>query len=186
MNAKLAAIGIIIIFLAASISFAAEIEKKELKVKQLVTPTVITADKQELANLAVKAIMADEEINWHVISSGGSMQGESTNYGLSGTVGQIAVGEGTGGDKVLRHGFWQDFYVSSGGCTTAGDANHDGSFNVGDAVYVINNVFKGGPLPVELNEGDANNDCSFNVGDAVYMINNVFKGGPLPQCGCVN
>lgn len=33
-------------------------------------------------------------------------------------------------------------------CTIPGDANSDGSTNVGDAVFLINYVFKGGPAPV--------------------------------------
>ena len=66
-----------------------------------------------------------------------------------------------------------------------GDANHDTKVNVGDAVFLINRVFKGGPAPVCANEGDANKDCKINVGDAVFLINRVFKGGPPPQCGCM-
>jgi hypothetical protein len=66
-----------------------------------------------------------------------------------------------------------------------GDANKDGSVNVGDAVYIINYVFKGGPKPVIPNWGDTNADCAINAGDAVYIINYVFKGGPAPIVGCV-
>jgi hypothetical protein len=63
-----------------------------------------------------------------------------------------------------------------------GDANGDGSANVGDAVFLINFVFKGGPAPEPLEAGDANCDGQTNVGDAVYLINFVFKGGPEPCC----
>ena len=69
-----------------------------------------------------------------------------------------------------------------GCCKKAGDANGDGITNVGDAVYVINFVFKGGLPPICRAEGDANGDKIVNVGDAVYVINFVFKGGPLPIC----
>jgi hypothetical protein len=64
-----------------------------------------------------------------------------------------------------------------------GDANNDGQVNVGDAVYLINFVFKGGPAPKPYVKcsGDANKDCQANVGDAVYVINFVFKGGPAPK-----
>jgi hypothetical protein len=64
-----------------------------------------------------------------------------------------------------------------------GDANNDGQVNVGDAVYLINFVFKGGPAPKPYAKcsGDANKDCQANVGDAVYVINFVFKGGPAPK-----
>jgi hypothetical protein len=63
-----------------------------------------------------------------------------------------------------------------------GDANGDGTVNVGDAVHLINYVFKGGPAPIPLEAGDANCDFEVNVGDAVYLINYVFKGGPAPCC----
>lgn len=63
-----------------------------------------------------------------------------------------------------------------------GDANDDGTSNVGDAVFLINFVFKGGPAPEPNLRGDANCDHGTNVGDAVYVINYVFKGGPAPGC----
>jgi len=67
-----------------------------------------------------------------------------------------------------------------------GDANNDGGINVGDAVYIIAYVFKGGPppAPYPICSGDANCDCQCNVGDAVYLISYVFKGGP-PPCDCL-
>lgn len=63
-----------------------------------------------------------------------------------------------------------------------GDANGDHNVNVGDAVYLINFVFKAGPPPDPFEAGDANCDTSSNVGDAVFIINFVFKGGPEPSC----
>ncbi|MEZ5359802.1 MAG: LamG-like jellyroll fold domain-containing protein [Candidatus Zixiibacteriota bacterium] len=76
-------------------------------------------------------------------------------------------------------------FTSKLGRYVAGDANGDGTFNIGDAVYMVNYIFNGGPAPVNLDAGDANGDCSLNIGDPVYMINYIFKGGPPPQCGCV-
>ena len=61
-----------------------------------------------------------------------------------------------------------------------GDANGDGNVDVGDAVFIINTVFKGGPEPEPIESGDANDDGNTDVGDAVYIINMVFKGGPAP------
>jgi len=63
-----------------------------------------------------------------------------------------------------------------------GDANGDGAVNVGDAVYIVNYVFRGGPAPVPIQAGDANGDGNVNVGDAVSIINFVFRGGPAPIC----
>jgi len=65
-----------------------------------------------------------------------------------------------------------------------GDANGDESVNVGDAVYLINYVFSGGPAPNPVCIGDANGDGDVNVGDAVYVINYVFNGGPAPVENC--
>jgi hypothetical protein len=67
-------------------------------------------------------------------------------------------------------------------CTMPGDANNDAQVNVGDAVYIISYVFKGGlpPVPHDICNGDANGDCQCNVGDAVYIISYVFKGGDPP------
>ena len=68
-----------------------------------------------------------------------------------------------------------------------GDVNDDTKVNVGDAVYLINYIFKGGPAPVcgpeTGNCGDVSGDIRVNVGDAVYLINYIFKGGPAPSCG---
>ncbi len=68
--------------------------------------------------------------------------------------------------------------------TRCGDTNGDGEANVGDAVFIINYVFKGGPPPEPSCAGDANGDGDNNVGDAVYLINFVFIAGPEPVAGC--
>jgi hypothetical protein len=65
-----------------------------------------------------------------------------------------------------------------------GDANGDKSFNVADAVFLINYVFKGGAAPTPQDAGDANGDGFANIGDAVYLINFVFRGGPPPEAEC--
>jgi uncharacterized Ntn-hydrolase superfamily protein len=63
-----------------------------------------------------------------------------------------------------------------------GDATGDGNVNIGDAVFVISYVFRGGPAPVPLEAADANCDDKINVGDAVFIVNYVFRGGPEPIC----
>lgn len=65
-----------------------------------------------------------------------------------------------------------------------GDANGDGEPNVGDAVFMISYVFKGGAAPDPVCAGDANGDGDPNVGDAVYLITFVFKGGSPPNEAC--
>jgi hypothetical protein len=63
-----------------------------------------------------------------------------------------------------------------------GDADGSQSIDIGDAVYLINRIFKGGPPPTPYNpcSGDPNADCAVSIGDPVYIINYIFKGGPPP------
>ncbi len=65
-----------------------------------------------------------------------------------------------------------------------GDANRDFTVNIGDAVYLITYIFKGGPPPNPECSGDSNGDLTVNIGDAVYLITFIFKGGPGPVPGC--
>jgi hypothetical protein len=65
-----------------------------------------------------------------------------------------------------------------------GDANNDNEVDVGDAVFLINYIFRGGPPPANPSCADVNNhDGSINVGDVVYLISYIFKGGAPPACG---
>lgn len=76
-------------------------------------------------------------------------------------------------------------FVAASPSYICGDPNNDSSVNIGDAVYLIEYIFKGGPPPQpELAAGDPNCDGSVNVGDAVYLINYIFKGGDAPCAGC--
>lgn len=63
-----------------------------------------------------------------------------------------------------------------------GDANEDDLFNIGDPVYLIAYIFKGGPPPLYPNCANANGDAEVNIGDVVYMIQAIFNGGPQPNC----
>jgi subtilisin family serine protease len=67
---------------------------------------------------------------------------------------------------------------------TKGDANRNNRINIGDAVFLINYVFKQGVPPYPLAAGDVNCDGLVGVGDIVYMINYTFKNGPKPQNEC--
>lgn len=63
-----------------------------------------------------------------------------------------------------------------------GDANGDGQINIGDAVFIINLVFRGGPWPDEDKCADSNGDYAINVGDAIYLVNHIFRGFAPPDC----
>jgi len=81
-------------------------------------------------------------------------------------------------------GVWSDVAAFDLKNYLCGDANGDVQVNVGDAVALINFIFKGGAEPVPPCSGDANGDGNINVGDAVYLITYVFRSGPAPVESC--
>ncbi|MGB2769623.1 MAG: dockerin type I repeat-containing protein [Candidatus Zixiibacteriota bacterium] len=64
----------------------------------------------------------------------------------------------------------------------AGDANGDGLVDVGDVIYLINYLYKGGTPPDPLWVGDVNCDEIVNVGDIVFLVSYLYKGGSEPFC----
>ncbi len=66
--------------------------------------------------------------------------------------------------------------------TICGDANDDNSINLGDAIFLINYIFKGGDAPFPMGKCDVNWDYNVNVGDAVWLIRYVFLGDFPPEC----
>ena len=69
-------------------------------------------------------------------------------------------------------------------CRHHGDANSDGSIDISDVVFLIANIFSGGPSPNPKPAGDANCDNSVDISDVVYLIAYIFSGGSAPCEGC--
>jgi hypothetical protein len=63
-----------------------------------------------------------------------------------------------------------------------GDANGDGIVDLGDIVYLVGYLYKGGPAPDPVEAGDCNCDGIVNLGDVVYLVSYLYKGGPPPGC----
>ena len=115
------------------------------------------------------------EINWQVISSGGT-EGTSASYDMRGTLGQPAVGFGSSASYGLSQGFWQDF----GCCEQRGDVDHSGTINVADLTYLVDFLFFGGPAPPCEEEGDVDGSAAINVADLTYLVEYLFFEGPAP------
>ncbi len=64
-----------------------------------------------------------------------------------------------------------------------GDTNGDGTVDVGDVVYLISYLYRGGPAPSPVEVGDTNCDGVVDIGDVVYMIEYLYRNGPAPP-GC--
>jgi hypothetical protein len=65
-----------------------------------------------------------------------------------------------------------------------GDVNGDGVVNVGDVVYLVNYLYRGGIPPDSPEVGDINGDCVVDIGDVVYLVNYLYRNGPAPVDGC--
>lgn len=86
------------------------------------------------------------------------------------------------GDPALYSAYGSVVLMGESDPFIAGDANGDDVINIGDPVFLINYIFKGGPAPDPHDSGDANCDDTVNIGDAVFLINYIFGGGPPPSC----
>jgi hypothetical protein len=63
-----------------------------------------------------------------------------------------------------------------------GDVNEDGLIDLGDAIYLLNYLFRGGPPPNPWIAGDLNCDGLVDLGDLIYLLNYLFREGPPPFC----
>jgi hypothetical protein len=63
-----------------------------------------------------------------------------------------------------------------------GDCNDDRIIDVGDAVFLINYLYKSDVAPNPLMAGDVTCDGNVDIGDVVYLLNYLFKAGTGPSC----
>lgn len=125
-----------------------------------------------------------ETIDWQVISGGGSMNGASSSYKLSGTLAQTAVGTGSSTNYGINHGFWQNFVTGGPGCCTMpGDANDNDAINILDVTFIISYLYRGGAAPPCIDQADANGNNALNILDVTYIITYLYRGGSAPICG---
>lgn len=129
--------------------------------------------------------MAGEQINWWVISAGGT-DGASTSYKLMGTVGQTAVGSGNSASYRVSHGFWPDF-GPAGCCVERGDLDHNGNVDIADILYFVEFSFGSppGPAPVcdeggYYPEADLDANMTVDIADLLYFVEYSFGSPPGP------
>jgi hypothetical protein len=69
------------------------------------------------------------------------------------------------------------------GCgSVCGDINGDSVCTVGDAIFIVAYIFRGGPAPGDLIATDVNEDGKITLGDAVAIIGYIFRGQGLLSC----
>lgn len=154
-------------------------------------PQEVTATVPETP--AQRSPEAGEEINWYCTASGGGTS-SSTNFRISGTIGQAAVGTSSSASYLALHGFWQDFEISLEHCCTGptvSDVNCSGEVDITDIQVMIDHLFL---TLVDLcceEEGNINypgtglpgeSDIT-DIVDLQIMIDNQFLTlDPLPPC----
>lgn len=161
--------------LTASAADSKSTDKKSATVTALVTtPTVVTTP--SVPN-------AGEQIKWQVISSGGN-RGISTNYIVSGTVGQTAVGLVTSTNYKVNQGFWQNFATPTSCCTgTTGNVNMSGIVDLSDLSALANYLTGGGYVLPCVPEANINNAGIVDLSDLSALANYLTGGGyVLPTC----
>lgn len=159
--------------------------KEESTAKSSATKKQPAAGEVDRAPLAAPSgiTVTGETISWQILAGGGQF-GTSTNFGLSGTIGEPAVGDGFSTNFGVLGGFEQNFGAPAGPCCLiAGNANGDDKVNIADVSFVIAWLFAAGPSPVCCAEGNANGDDKLNIADVSYVISWLFAAGPDPICG---
>jgi hypothetical protein len=175
-NASLSCFAVFLMLLTATSIVAADNKQQQS------THPVVADSSGSLTKQFAQSPLANERLKWQVIAAGGN-RGTSTNFILSGTAGQTAVGKGTSTNFQINRGFWQSFVAS---CDDCGDANSDGSIDISDVVFLIAYIFSGGAAPGDCRypngKGDANGDVMVDISDVVYLISYIFSGGSTPHC----
>jgi hypothetical protein len=103
---------------------------------------------------------------------------ESVNYGIPVSAGGQPTTIGISGS--VNYGVEAGFVHASQ--VDRGDVNVDGIVNLGDVVYLISYLYKGGPEPCPVEAGDVTCDGIVDLGDVVFLVSYLYKGGPPPAC----
>lgn len=105
-------------------------------------------------------------------------ESESDTYGMPVSSGgqSSAIGLSESDNYGVEAGFVYASHVNRG------DLNADGIVNVGDVVYLVNYLYRGGSEPCPVEAGDVTCDGIVNVGDVVFLVNYLYRGGDPPPC----
>jgi hypothetical protein len=76
----------------------------------------------------------------------------------------------------------------SDGLFLRGEINGDISVNIADALFLLTQLFSGGPAGTCADASDVNDDGSVNLADPIRLLAYLFSGGdvpdaPFPDCG---
>jgi hypothetical protein len=139
-----------------------------------------TKGKQKVAS-EIRGAPASPSLGYKLVtdalnSFGG--ESESDNYRIPvNSGGQVSV---VGISVSVAYGIDAGFVYASH--VKRGDASANGLVDMGDAIYLLNYLFRGGADPCPMEAGDANCNGLVDMGDAIFLLNYLFKGGEAPSC----
>jgi hypothetical protein len=181
---KMNKIRLVIILLVAAVLFAvvvvqAESDKQAQPAK--IKPKASTEIQPAPASMLQAPALTGSKQVYRLVTDvldGFGGESESNNYRIPVNSGgqPSAIGVSQSDSFVVEAGYVLAAFVNRG------DANGDGIIELGDIVYLINYVFRGGDPPCPMEAGDANCDGIVELGDIVYLINYVYRSGPPPAC----
>jgi len=153
--------------------------KDKVEPKQI-TPAV-SEPKVAPVNIPGRAPLAGSRQGYKMVTDvldGFGGESESDNYRIPINSGgqPSAIGISESDNYKVEAGYVHAAFVKRG------DVNGDGVIELGDIVYLINYVFRGGDPPCPMEAGDANCDGIVELGDIVCLINYVYRSGPPPAC----
>ncbi len=191
---------ILLVLLTFSIAFSAQKGKKGSVIKPKVT--VVTPQKEEPTTKSVETVPVDsqqtqppllrepaagEQIDWHVLASGGGTKQTVGAFILGSTIGQTAIGWTTTGGNNIHSGFWQDFsdeYCCQNRGNVDGVIGSFGPVDVADATYLVAVLWQGGADPPCIEEGNVDGVMGsfgpIDVADLTYLVAFLWQGGADP------
>ncbi len=130
---------------------------------------------------APRAPLTGEQIKGRVIS-GGSGAGISTNFNLSVTVGQTAIGSGVSTSFKVSQGFWHN--IASYCCFgKRGNVNCAGVIDLGDLSALVSYLTGGGFVLCCPDAANVNGLGVVDLGDLSALVSYLTGGGfVLPGC----
>jgi len=138
-----------------------------------------------VAAAAVSAAQAQTfEMNWSTVDGGGVINTTGGAFALSGTIGQPDAGDMSGGNFVLRGGFWPGVAAAGGGGCTGQETLKKAKCKTKQGVVtklsvVVKNGSPGEIYTAVLDTGQSLDKKAKDNGTAKF----VFKGGDAPPCG---
>jgi subtilisin family serine protease len=127
-----------------------------------------------VSGMAALLCSLDSTLTWtelDSIMSATAISVDSLNPGLEGKLGHGMINILTATQGLSRE--------------TCGDADHSGTINISDAVFLIAYIFAGGTAPYSITAADADCSGSIDISDAVTLISYIFSGGTPPCRSCL-